>query len=129
MKSTTINRPVAALGILVLGALLAGNAFARLPQGDIEAGKNKAVVCQACHGADGNATTDPQYARLAGQWGDYLVHSLKAYRSGERADPVMGAFAKPLSDEDIDDLASYYASLEPSMLHDLTKAARAGAAD
>lgn len=127
MKNTTINRPGTTLGILVLGAVLAGNAFARLPQGDIAAGEEKAVVCQACHGADGNATTDPQYARLAGQWGDYLVHSLKAYRSGERADPVMSAFAKPLSDEDIDDLATYYASLKPGMLHDMAKAARAGA--
>lgn len=127
MKNTIISKPVTALGILALGALLAGNAFARLPQGDIAAGEEKAVVCQACHGADGNATTDPQYARLAGQWGDYLVHSLKAYRSGERADPVMSAFAKPLSDEDIDDLATYYASLKPGMLHDMAKAARAGA--
>lgn len=125
MKITMINKPIAALTTLVLGALLAGNAFARLPQGDIAAGEKKAVVCQACHGADGNATTDPQYARLAGQYGDYLVHTLKAYRSGERADPIMAAFANPLSDDDIVDLATYYASLKPVMLHDMTKAARA----
>lgn len=125
MSHKTINTPIAALAALVIAGLFAGNASARLPQGDIKAGEQKAIVCQACHGADGNATTDPQYARLAGQFGDYLVYTLRAYRSGERNDPIMAAFAQPLSDEDIIDLATYYASLKPVMLHDLTKSAKA----
>ncbi|MDJ0654376.1 MAG: cytochrome c [Xanthomonadales bacterium] len=75
------------------------------------AGETKSVVCQACHGADGNGI-DPQYPRLAGQYGDYLAHSLKAYRSGERNNVVMAGFATTLSDQDIHDLAAFYAAKE-----------------
>ena len=47
--------------------------------GDIEAGKAKSVVCQACHGADGNGIGDPQYPLLAGQYADYLAQALHDY--------------------------------------------------
>lgn len=86
---------------------------------DIEAGKVKAQPCQACHGADGNTPIDPSYPKLAGQHASYLAKSLKDYRSGERANVVMAGFAGPLSDEEIENLAAYFASL-PGDVHDLS---------
>jgi cytochrome c553 len=77
-------------------------------------GKNKAAVCFACHGADGNAV-DPQYPRLAGQYDEYLQHILHEYKDGQRNNPIMKGFVSTLSDQDIADIAAYYSSL-PSKL-------------
>lgn len=95
----------------------AGAATAATP--DLEAGKAKAIVCQACHGADGNAGTDPQYPRLAGQYRDYLARALHEYKKGERKNPIMAGFVATLSDQDIENLAAYFASLPGSKLGDL----------
>ena len=97
-------------------ALVCANASA---QGDVEAGKAKSVVCQACHGADGNGTGDGQYPRIAGQYADYLAKSLKDYRSGARKNAIMAGFAGTLSDQDIADLAAFFAA-QPSPLRDLS---------
>jgi len=86
---------------------------------DIEAGRAKSTTCQACHGPDGNGTGDPQYPRLAGQHADYLVKSLKDYRSGARANVIMAGFAGTLSDKDIADLAAFYAA-QKGPLRDLS---------
>ncbi|HYL18796.1 MAG TPA: cytochrome c [Burkholderiales bacterium] len=76
---------------------------------DYEAGQKKAKeVCAACHGEDGNKPLTPETPRLAGQYYDYLEHSLKAYRSGARENPLMSPMAKPLSDKDIKDVAWYF---------------------
>ena len=80
--------------------------------GDAAAGKTKAVVCSACHGIDGNSI-NPLWPNLAGQHAAYLAKQMKAFRSGERKDPVMAPMATPLSDADIDDLAAFYASQKP----------------
>ena len=90
-----------------------------LAKGDAEAGKTKAVPCQACHAADGNAGIDPQYPRLAGQYADYLAKALHEYKSDERKNPIMKGFATTLSDADIDDLAAYFSSLPGGKLTDL----------
>ena len=69
-------------------------------------------TCAACHGPDGNSTV-PNWPKLAGQWDDYLVKQLVAYRQGEkgpRYEPSMSAIVAPLSDQDIHDLAAFYAS-------------------
>ncbi len=96
---------------VVLGlGLLAGNAVA----GDIAAGKAKSAVCAACHGADGVAVI-PGYPNLKGQSEQYIVSSIKAYKAGQRTGglaPVMQAQASMLSDDDIANLAAYYASLK-----------------
>lgn len=83
---------------------------------DIEAGKAKAVVCQACHGADGNAGVDPQYPRLAGQYADYLARALHEYKDGGRKNAIMQGFVATLSDEDITNISAYFASLPDSKL-------------
>jgi cytochrome c553 len=109
-----MKRSLASLLIMTF-AVCAAPAFAK---GDIEAGKAKAVVCQACHGADGNAA-DPQYPRLAGQYHDYLERALHEYKKGERKNPIMAGFVTTLSDEDIINVAAYFASLPGSKLTDL----------
>jgi cytochrome c553 len=77
--------------------------------GDAAAGKSKSVVCAACHGADGNSA-NPMWPHLAGQHAPYLVKQMKDFKSGARKDPVMAPMAKPLSDQDMENLAAYFAS-------------------
>lgn len=102
MKTVAIAGSVMALAI---AAVFAGSAQAA----DYEAGKKKAEeVCKACHGADGNTPLTPDTPRLAGQYYDYLVHSLEAYRKGARENPLMSPMAKPLSDKEIHDVAWYF---------------------
>lgn len=78
--------------------------------GDADAGEQKAATCVACHGAAGAAPISPQYPILAGQHADYLEHSLLQYKTGERANAIMIGMAAVLSEEDIADLAAYFAS-------------------
>ncbi len=96
-------------------AFASGAAFA---SGNVAAGKQKSAACAACHGPDGNATADGQYPRLAGQYADYIAQALHEYKNGQRGNAIMVGMAAPLSEEDIDNLAAYYASL-PGKLSDL----------
>ena len=80
----------------------------------IERGKASAVTCVACHQADGSGMNIPNgesWPRLAGLDRDYLVAQLKAFKDGSRNNPSMLAFATMLNDEQMLDVASYYASL------------------
>lgn len=81
--------------------------------GDIEEGKKRSVVCAACHGNNGISII-PMYPNLAGQKEQYLIDSLKAYRNGDRKNMMMSPMATGLSDEDIDNLAAFYANLDAS---------------
>ncbi|MDP5292961.1 cytochrome c [Oceanimonas sp. CHS3-5] len=90
-----------------LVAMISAPAFAA---GDAEAGKAKSAACAACHGADGISTMDI-YPNLAGQKAAYIVSQLKAFKAGERNNPIMAPMAMPLSDQDMEDLAAYYASM------------------
>ena len=99
---------------LILSLLASCSVWA---QGSIEAGKAKSQTCVACHGADGNSLIT-QYPKLAGQHEKYLEKQLKELKLGMtsggkqgRNEPVMGAMAMSLSEEDMADLAAYYASL------------------
>lgn len=94
---------LAAMSVLVLDAHAAG---------DAAAGKKKAAaVCRVCHGLDGIAKL-PDAPNLAGQQEIYLVRSLTAYKTGERQNPQMSVVAPTLSEEDIANLAAYYASIK-----------------
>lgn len=79
--------------------------------GDAAAGKQKAVLCASCHGAQG-ISHSPLWPNLAGQKAAYLEKQLKDFRSGKRQDPMMMPLAKALSDEDIANLATYYSELK-----------------
>ena len=94
--------------VIFLGLLLAGSAASA--DGDAAAGKLSASQCVACHGLNG-ISTDPQYPKLAGQHADYLARALYDYQSGKRNNAIMAVFAANLSDEDIENLAAWYASL------------------
>lgn len=85
-----------------------------LASGNVASGKTKSTACSACHGADGNSI-DPQYPRLAGQYQAYLLQAMREYKSGDRENAVMKGFVAALSDQDLQDLASYYASLPGKM--------------
>ncbi len=82
--------------------------------GNAEAGKTKAAACVACHGPDGNSPA-PNFPKLAGQHADYLVKQLKDFKSGERTDPTMNAMVAPLSEQDMTDIAAFYASQKGSI--------------
>ncbi len=69
----------------------------------------KAQACIGCHGADGNSTS-PIFPKLAGQHAAYLENALKAYRDGFRRNDMMNRFAKGLTDEDIREIAAYFAA-------------------
>jgi len=78
--------------------------------GDVEAGKTKAILCVACHGADGKGVTPNP--GLTGKSEDQLLAAMKDYKSGKRDNAIMKALVIPLSDQDMTNLAAYYASLK-----------------
>jgi len=77
--------------------------------GDAEAGKTKSAMCAACHGPDGNSVA-PNFPKLAGQHPDYTVKQLKEFKSGDRTDATMNGMAMALSEQDMADIAAFYAS-------------------
>ena len=99
--------------IVVAVAMLATNAAsAQAPAGDVKRGSERVQMCQGCHGIAGWRTAFPEVyhvPKLSGQHAPYLVAALNAYRSGSRSHPSMRAIAASLSDQDIADLAAYYA--------------------
>lgn len=97
---------VAAL-VAALGAFAPGAAQAD----EISAGRAKAQACAVCHGPLGVAS-QPDTPHLAGQPASYLVQQLRAFRSGSRKHEVMAVIAKPLTDDDIDKLAAWFASVK-----------------
>ena len=92
------------LPIIILTSLLSNFAIA---DDSFDRGKEKSVTCSACHGADGNSN-NKMYPRLAGQYKNYLIHSLQSYKSGSRKNAIMSGFAAGLSEQDIIDLSTYY---------------------
>ena len=96
-------------------ALLTAFGLAGAEAGDARAGRQKLTTCQGCHGLDG-LSKNPESPNLAGQIESYLVRSLTAYKSGERKNESMNIVAKDLSDEDIADVAAYYASIQVDVL-------------
>lgn len=99
----------AQLSLLLVSLVLSLSGQAAQPDGDPRAGKDKSKVCAGCHGPKGIAT-NPRYPHLAGQHRPYLVNALTAYRDGARENPEMSPMAQNLSDEDIRDLAAFFAS-------------------
>ena len=100
MKSSYIGAILIGLSSLMSFALIAA---------DAEAGKNKSALCAGCHGADGNSLNGI-WPTLAGQHASYLVKQIKDFKSAERADPVMQGMVAALAEEDIQDIAAYFAS-------------------
>lgn len=96
--------------MLVLTSLaISAAASAWAEGGDAAAGKTKSATCAACHGADGNST-NPEWPKLAGQHEDYLFKQLMEFKNDVRVNASMSPMAKPLSEQDMKDLAAYYSS-------------------
>ncbi len=97
------------LMLVLSGLAISVAASAWAEGGNAEAGKTKSATCAACHGADGNSV-NPEWPKLAGQHPSYLLKQLMNFKNDERVNPSMSPMAKPLSDQDMADLAAYYSS-------------------
>ena len=97
------------LAIIYVCAVIAAAAQAAAAA-DVKAGRQKALQCQTCHGLDGQAKL-PDAPNLAGQTEVYLAKTLKDYRSGARKHEMMSLVSRNLKDDDIADLAAYYAAI------------------
>ncbi len=80
-----------------------------LAAGDADAGAAKATACGACHGTDGISNNE-LWPHLAGQREAYLVKQIKEFRDGVRSEPTMIGFVANLTDQDVEDLAAFYAN-------------------
>jgi len=96
------------------GAVLAVAAQSAMAGGNPAAGQQKSQTCAACHGKTGNSQ-NAMYPKLAGQYQSYLYHALKAYKSGDRQNPIMSGMVANLSDQDMQDLAAYFSSQEAAI--------------
>ena len=99
-----------AAAILIAGTVSLISSRPADAAGDVPAGKAKAAACAGCHGADGQGVA-PNPA-LAGKKEDQLIQALNDYKSGKRDNPIMKGMAGALSDQDIANVAAYYASLK-----------------
>ena len=81
-------------------------------EGDAAKGRVKAITCMGCHGIPGYHNAYPNYPvpRVGGQHPEYIVIALKAYKSGQRGHKTMQAQAASLSEQDMRDIAAYFAS-------------------
>lgn len=114
-----MKRLFLATALLCAGPVLAEEAkFDPLTGGNAEAGAAKAATCVACHGPGGNSA-NPDWPKLAGQHGPFVVRQLQALKAGndaaapagkKRVAPVMNPQAAPLSEQDMKDLGAYFAA-------------------
>lgn len=98
------NRILNVVGVLAISLGLPAVARAG---GDATAGKAKAMACAACHVSDAAANTDIPH--LAGQRATYIAKQLKAFKAGDRKNPLMNALAGSLNEADIDNLSAFWA--------------------
>jgi cytochrome c553 len=98
MNMKKLSTVAVVLALSSIGAVQAGNP---------EAGKEKSRTCAACHGADGNSAA-PNFPRIAGQHYDYLLKSLRDYKSGARKNAIMAPQVANLNPRDFEDLAAYF---------------------
>ena len=83
--------------------------------GSADAGATKAAVCTACHGVNGNSV-NPEWPNLAGQNAVYIREQLGMFKAKKRNNPVMQPIVDPLTDQDIADLAAFFAAQTPTGL-------------
>ena len=108
-------RRTAALFTLLM-TLGTGTALAQ-DKGDSAAGATKAATCTACHGLNGNSA-NPEWPVLAGQNAAYLRDQITRFKTGKRFNALMQPMVAPLTEQDIADLAAFFAS-RPTQLRDL----------
>ncbi len=111
-----IDSPWARIGIALGVLLFASPVLAQRIGGDVAMGEEKADACISCHGEHGTSD-NAQFPKIGGQYADYLLHTLQAYKSGERENPVMEGQVENLSAQDMADLAAFYASQDSALGH------------
>jgi len=102
-----------ALSLLLSMCGLLSTAQAQELTGDAAAGARINAQCIGCHGIPGYQSSFPEVHKvpmISGQNAKYIVAALNAYKKGERKHPTMGAVAASLSEQDMADLAAYYAT-------------------
>jgi len=92
--------------VIVAGIALASGVSAA---GDVEAGKNASALCAGCHGADGNSVV-PNFPKLAGQGQKYLLKQLNDVKTGKRVIIEMTGMLDGFSEQDLENLAAYFAA-------------------
>lgn len=87
-------------------------ALPAIAAGDAAAGQVKAISCMGCHGIPGYSNVYPTYKvpKVGGQHPEYIVAALKAYKTGQRGHKTMHAQAATLSEQDMQDIAAYFAT-------------------
>ncbi len=93
-------------------SLFSHGALAAELKGDVKAGESKNAMCIGCHGIKGYQASFPEVYKvpmISGQGAAYIASALKAYQAGDRKHPTMRAIAASLSEQDMADLAAYYA--------------------
>lgn len=98
---------------LILSCFLTVFFASSVSAADTAAGEQKAATCVGCHGQKGNSTS-AQWPNLAAQQSTYLANQLKAFKAGDRTNPMMQPMAANLNNEDINNLAAYFASQKPA---------------
>lgn len=99
--------------LAILFAIALGGPSVAQAQGDAIAGAAKAAPCAACHNADGNSSVE-LYPKLAGQNASYLLKQLKEFKAAAegkagRSNAIMAGMVMPLGEQDMQDLAAYFA--------------------
>ncbi len=94
---------------LAIGLMLSLGLMANAQAGDAAEGKKLSAVCAACHGADGNSLA-PTFPKIAGLGEKYLLKQLKDFKSGARANAIMAGQVAALNEQQMADLAAYFAS-------------------
>ncbi len=101
--------------VLAVAAMLAALGIATAhASGDPQAGRYKAQTCLGCHGVSGYSNVYPSYhvPKVGGQNAAYIVSALKAYKAGKRDHETMQAQASSLTEQDMQDIAAYFASVQ-----------------
>lgn len=106
---------IAVLAALTLAQTVFAQSTTEGATGTAEAGQAKAATCVACHGVDGNSV-NPEWPSIAGQHAEYIVKQLQAFKNDVRVNILMTPMAKPLSDQDMADLAAYFSGQRPKGL-------------
>ena len=120
MKRTRLISTLMGIGILLASAAVAA-------AGSVQAGSAKSMYCSGCHGVDGNAAYPS--ARLAGQATQRFAQSMMDFKAGRRFHPVMNILAFGLTQQDIDDMAMFYAAQKPLTLENASLYWRLGGGD
>jgi cytochrome c553 len=101
--------PAAPVAAPDAAAAASGGPIDPFAHGSIQNGSTKAAICFSCHGPNGNSI-NPEWPRLAGQSAVYIAQQLRLFRLGTRDNPIMKPMASTLSDQDISDVAVYFAA-------------------